>query len=80
MLVVMGPVMGVPVNLLYSAAFGPGFLLAGCYIAYTLVRSFVIEAWPADDTGRAQARLRSDDYREGGRARGGIGPRLVWWR
>ena len=41
MLVVMGPVMGVPVNLLYSAAFGPAFLLAGCYIAYTLVRSFV---------------------------------------
>ena len=41
MLVVMGPVMGVPVNLLYSAAFGPGFLLAGCYVAYTLVRSFV---------------------------------------
>jgi len=40
MLVVMGPVMGVPVNLLYSAAFGPGFLLAGCYIAYTLLRSF----------------------------------------
>ena len=41
MLVVMGPTMGVPVNLLYSAAFGPGFLLAGCYIAYTLLRSFV---------------------------------------
>jgi TRAP-type mannitol/chloroaromatic compound transport system permease large subunit len=41
MLVVMGPVMGVPVNLLYSSAFGPGFLLAGCYVAYTLVRSFV---------------------------------------
>jgi TRAP-type mannitol/chloroaromatic compound transport system permease large subunit len=40
MLVVMGPVMGVPVNLLYSAALGPGFLLAGCYIAYTLGRSF----------------------------------------
>jgi TRAP-type mannitol/chloroaromatic compound transport system permease large subunit len=40
MLVVMGPVMGVPVNLLYSAAFGPGFLLAGGYIAYTLARSF----------------------------------------
>jgi TRAP-type mannitol/chloroaromatic compound transport system permease large subunit len=37
----MGPVMGVPVNLLYSAAFGPGFLLAGCYIAYTLSRSFI---------------------------------------
>jgi TRAP-type mannitol/chloroaromatic compound transport system permease large subunit len=41
MLVVMGPVMGVPVNLLYSAAFGPGFFLATCYIAYTLVRSFM---------------------------------------
>jgi TRAP-type mannitol/chloroaromatic compound transport system permease large subunit len=41
MLVVMGPVMGVPVNLLYSAAFGPGFLLAACYIAYTLARSFI---------------------------------------
>jgi TRAP-type mannitol/chloroaromatic compound transport system permease large subunit len=40
MLVVMGPVMGIPVNMLYSAAFGPGFLLAGCYIAYTLTRSF----------------------------------------
>jgi TRAP-type mannitol/chloroaromatic compound transport system permease large subunit len=41
MLVVMGPVMGVPVNLLYSAAFGPGFLLAGCYMLYTLGRSFI---------------------------------------
>jgi TRAP-type mannitol/chloroaromatic compound transport system permease large subunit len=41
MLVVMGPVMGVPVNLLYSAAFGPGFLLAGGYIAYALTRSFL---------------------------------------
>ena len=41
MLVVMGPTMGVPVNLLYSASFGPGFLLAGCYIAYTLARSFI---------------------------------------
>src|ERR687887_266501 len=41
MLVVMGPTMGVPVNLLYSAAFGPGFPLAGCYVAYTLTRSFI---------------------------------------
>jgi TRAP-type mannitol/chloroaromatic compound transport system permease large subunit len=41
MLVVMGPTMGVPVNLLYSASFGPGFLLAGCYIAYALARSFI---------------------------------------
>jgi tripartite ATP-independent transporter DctM subunit len=41
MLVVMGPTMGVPVNLLYSAAFGPGFLLAAMYIIYTLGRSFI---------------------------------------
>ena len=41
MLVVMGPTMGVPVNLLYAAAFGPGFLLAGCYIAYTMIRSLM---------------------------------------
>jgi tripartite ATP-independent transporter DctM subunit len=41
MLVVMGPTMGVPVNLLYSAAFGPGFLLASMYIIYTLTRSFI---------------------------------------
>ena len=36
----MGPMLGVPVNQLYSAAFGPGFLLAGAYIIYCLVRSF----------------------------------------
>jgi TRAP-type mannitol/chloroaromatic compound transport system permease large subunit len=41
MLVVMGPTMGIPVNLLYSAAFGPGFLLASCYIVYALARSFL---------------------------------------
>jgi tripartite ATP-independent transporter DctM subunit len=41
MLVVMGPVMGVSVAQLYAAAFGPGFLLAGIFIAYTLVRSFL---------------------------------------
>jgi tripartite ATP-independent transporter DctM subunit len=31
----------VPVNKLYSAAFGPGFLLAGLYIVYCLVRSYL---------------------------------------
>jgi tripartite ATP-independent transporter DctM subunit len=41
MLVVMGPTIGVPVNFLYAAAFGPGFLLAGLYIVYCLVRSFL---------------------------------------
>ena len=41
MLIVMGPVLGVSVADLYSASFGPGFLLAGMYIAYTLTRSFL---------------------------------------
>jgi tripartite ATP-independent transporter DctM subunit len=41
MLVVMGPVINVSVARLYAAAFGPGFLLAGLYIAYLLGRSFL---------------------------------------
>jgi tripartite ATP-independent transporter DctM subunit len=41
MLIVMGPVLGVSVGELYSAAFGPGFLLAGIYLAYLLGRSFL---------------------------------------
>lgn len=41
MLIVMGPTMGVPVNLLYAAAFGPGFFLAGMYIAYCMIRSYI---------------------------------------
>src|SRR5918992_161891 len=34
MLIVMGPVLGVSVAELYAAAFGPGLLLAGIYLAY----------------------------------------------
>ncbi len=41
MLIVMGPVMGLSVVQLYAAAFGPGFLLAGLYILYSLGRSFL---------------------------------------
>ena len=41
MLIVMGPVLGVSVADLYAAAFGPGFLLAGIYIAYLMVRAFI---------------------------------------
>ena len=41
MLVVMAPIMGVPVNHLYSAAIVPGFMLATLYIVYTLVRSML---------------------------------------
>ena len=40
MLLVMAPTLGVPANLMYSGAFLPGFLLAGLYIVYCLVRSF----------------------------------------
>jgi tripartite ATP-independent transporter DctM subunit len=41
MLIVMGPVINVSVAKLYAASFGPGFLLAGLYILYTLTRSFI---------------------------------------
>src|ERR671924_91241 len=41
MLVVMGPVLGVSVADLYAAAMGPGFMLAGMYLAYLALRSFI---------------------------------------
>ena len=41
MLVVLGPVMGVPVNALYAACMGPGFMLAAVYMLYCLIRSFI---------------------------------------
>jgi len=41
MLIVMGPVLGVSVADLYAAAFGPGFMLAGIYLAYLVIRSFI---------------------------------------
>ena len=40
MLVVMGPVVGVPVTELFTAAIFPGMLLAGLYMTYALVRSY----------------------------------------
>jgi len=41
MLIVMGPVVGVPATELFAAAIVPGLLLAGLFILYTLVRSFL---------------------------------------
>ena len=41
MLVVMAPVLDISVIDLYAAAFGPGFMLSGMYILYTLVRSYL---------------------------------------
>ena len=41
MLVVMAPVLDISIIDLYAAAFGPGFLLSGMYIGYTLIRSYI---------------------------------------
>jgi tripartite ATP-independent transporter DctM subunit len=41
MLIVMGPVLGVSVADLYAAAIVPGFMLAGMYVVYVTVRSFL---------------------------------------
>ena len=41
MLVVMGPVMGIPVTDLYAGAMIPGVMLAGLYAAYALVRCWL---------------------------------------
>ncbi len=41
MLIVMGPVVGVPATYLFAAAVFPGLLLSGLYIAYTLARSYL---------------------------------------
>ncbi len=41
MLIVMGPVVGVPTTDLFAAAIVPGLMLSGLYIAYTLVRSYL---------------------------------------
>ena len=41
MLVVMGPVVGVPITELFAAAFIPGFVLAGLYMAYALIRCYM---------------------------------------
>ena len=41
MLVVMGPILEVPVTDLFAAAVLPGFLLAGLYTVYALIRCFL---------------------------------------
>ena len=41
MLVVMAPVLEISIIDLYAAAFGPGFLLSGMYIAYCLIRCYI---------------------------------------
>jgi len=40
MLIVIGPVVGVPATDLFAAAIFPGLLLSGLFIVYTLVRSY----------------------------------------
>jgi len=41
MLIVMGPVVGVPVTYLFAATVIPGLMLSGLYIAYTLTRCYL---------------------------------------
>ncbi|HEU4367543.1 MAG TPA: TRAP transporter large permease subunit [Methylomirabilota bacterium] len=41
MLVVMGPIVGVSIVQLFAAAIIPGVMLAGLYIGYTMLRSFI---------------------------------------
>ena len=41
MLVVMGPIVGVSIVELFAAAIVPGLMLAGLYIAYVMIRSFM---------------------------------------
>lgn len=41
MLIVMGPVVGVPATHLFAAAVFPGLMLAGLYIGYCLLRSYL---------------------------------------
>jgi len=41
MLVVMGPIVGVSIVVLFAAAIVPGLLLSGLYIAYVMIRSFI---------------------------------------
>ena len=43
MLVVLGPIMGLPITDLFAAAILPGLLLAGIYIVYSLVKCAI---WP----------------------------------
>ncbi len=56
LLIVMGPVIGVPVSDLFTAAIVPGLMLALAYILYTLVRSYLNPALgppiPADELDR----------------------------
>jgi len=41
LLIVMGPVVGVPVSDLFTAAIIPGLMLSTAYIAYTLIKSYL---------------------------------------
>lgn len=43
MLIVLGPIVGVPITDLFTAAILPGLLLAGLYIAYALIKCAI---WP----------------------------------
>ena len=58
MLIVMGPVVGVPTTDLFAAAVIPGLMLAGLYIVYCVARSYIDPSLGPADTGRRTAGLR----------------------
>jgi len=62
MLIVMGPVVGVPTTDLFAAAVVPGLLLSGLYIVYALGRSYIDPALgpslPAEDRMAVAAVLK----------------------
>ena len=70
MLIVMGPVLGVSVAELYAAAFGPGFLLAGIYIAYLIVRGFINPKLGPPVPMEERVHSAGDDPARGDRRRG----------
>jgi tripartite ATP-independent transporter DctM subunit len=61
LIVVYGPTAGIPVGSLFMAAIGPGLLLSGSYVVYTLIRCYLNPAMgpPISDAELAGFSLRS---------------------
>lgn len=65
LLIVMGPVVGVPVTDLFTAAIIPGLLLSATYILYTLIRSYLRpELGPPLTTAEIQETSIAAKFRE----------------
>lgn len=65
LLIVMGPVVGVPVTDLFTAAIIPGLLLSATYILYTLIRSYLRpELGPPLTTAEIRETSTAEKFRE----------------